>query len=148
VSFLIRPKPPSWADYNMFRSGEGWGHISQARAVKAIENALYWVSLYDGDPRDKTPTLVGFGRIIGDGALNYYIQDLIVHPAYRGRGAGSQLMQALMRWLQIYAKGATVGLMSVAGAEDFYAHYGFKSRPIGRLGAGMTLDISTSFESR
>jgi len=59
-----------------------------------------------------------------------------VHPAYRGRGAGSQLMQALMRWLQIYAKGATVGLMSVAGAEDFYAHYGFK-QPY-RLGWGLT----------
>jgi len=51
-------------------------------------------------------------------------------------------MQALMDWLKIHAKQATIGLLSVAGKEGFYKRFGFHVRPFGKFGAGMMCIIS------
>ena len=132
----IKQTPPSAQDFIDFRKSAEWGEITQTQALKAIENSLYWVSLY-GDGK-----CIGFGRIIGDGVLNFYIQDVIIDKAFRGLGGGEMIMQALMAWLKINAKLATIGLLSVAGKEDFYKRFGFTLRPQGKFGAGMMCIIS------
>lgn len=79
-------------------------------------------------------------RVIGDGGLVYYIQDVIVLPEYQGKGIGAQLMEAVMAYLRAHAQHKTiVGLMSAGGKEDFYRRYGFTLRPNEKLGAGMTI---------
>ena len=84
--------------------------------------------------------MIGFVRLIGDGALNFYIQDLIVSEVHRGKGIGADLLDELFVCLKgIVPNGATIGLMAVAGKEKLYESYGFQTRPAGRFGAGMTL---------
>ena len=41
--------------------------------------------------------LVGLIRIVGDGASIVYIQDLLVHPDFQGKGIGSALLGEVMR---------------------------------------------------
>lgn len=73
--------------------------------------------------------VVGMGRVVGDGALNFEIVDVAVDPAYQGRGYGRMLMQAIMEYLERDApKGAYITLM--ADVPELYEKFGFKlSRP-------------------
>ena len=41
--------------------------------------------------------LIGLIRIVGDGASIVYIQDLLVHPDFQGKGIGSVLLREVMR---------------------------------------------------
>ncbi|MGB3455485.1 MAG: GNAT family N-acetyltransferase [Litorimonas sp.] len=112
----------------------GWGEISQDVAKAALEGSLHTASLYVADE------LIAFGRVIGDGALNFYIQDVMVAPDYRGQGLGRRVMQALLDDVSESAPaGATVGLMSAKGKDAFYTAFGFETRPNPVSGAGMTL---------
>lgn len=133
------PKPEG---YDALRAHVGWNKAGQVRANKALMQSLHCVSLYDGD------ALIGFGRIIGDGAMNYYIQDVIVTSPYRGKGLGEKIMQSLMAWLaRNAAPDATIGLMSVAGVEPLYRRFGLLARPDGIFGAGMTRSVEPKGDS-
>jgi GNAT superfamily N-acetyltransferase len=79
--------------------------------------------------------VVACGRIVGDGGMYFYVQDVIVAPVYHGRGLGAQIMDAMIDYLRRTARpGAFVGLMAAQGAEGFYERYGFRRRPDDRPG--------------
>jgi len=40
--------------------------------------------------------LVGFGRVISDGAATAYINDMAVHPRYQRQGIGQRILELLM----------------------------------------------------
>jgi aralkylamine N-acetyltransferase len=72
--------------------------------------------------------LVGMGRTISDRASDAYIQDLIVHPEFRGKGIGTGLVQELVGRLQSDGLG-WIGLVAEAGTWDFYRRIGFADMP-------------------
>lgn len=131
--YIIIERLPSVADYNRLREVVGWGGYPDRVAAPALARSLYGVcALVDG-------AVVGMARVVGDGGLVYYIQDVIVEPPYQGRGIGAALMERVMAYLRAHAvSGAVVGLMAAYGKEGFYERYGFARRPSERLGAGMT----------
>lgn len=61
-----------------------------------------------------------------------HINNLAVHPAYRGRGVASQLLDAVL--VRAYAESVTVGYLEVRESNEaaaaLYTSYGFQ--PIGR----------------
>jgi GNAT superfamily N-acetyltransferase len=125
---------PTPADYNRLRQKVAWGEYDESVIAAALPRSLYAVCAWAGEE------LVGMARVIGDGGLVYYIQDLIVLPEHQGRGIGSAMMARLMAYVAAHASPNTiVGLMAARGKEPFYERYGFTARPTERLGAGMTL---------
>jgi len=125
---------PSPADYNRLRQAVGWGVYDEAVIEKALPNTLYCVCAFCDDE------MVGMARVIGDGGLVFYIQDVIVLPEFQRQGLGAQLMEAVMAFVRAQARHNTiVGLMSARGKEAFYERYGFTPRPTEKHGAGMTL---------
>lgn len=40
--------------------------------------------------------LIGVARAVGDGASILYVQDLLVHPEYQGKGVGSSLLKQML----------------------------------------------------
>ncbi|MGN1249403.1 MAG: GNAT family N-acetyltransferase [Candidatus Spyradocola sp.] len=83
---------------------------------------------------------LGIGRVIGDGARNFYLQDIYVHPDAQRRGIGSAIVNALLNWIKSSipsGRTATIGLMPATGKEPFYEHFGFSARPNARQGSGM-----------
>ncbi len=100
----------------------------------SLQNSLYWVCVL------KDQQVIGCGRVIGDGALCFYVQDIIVLPQYQGRGLGRRIMDKVMEYLRANAhRGGFVGLMAAKGAEGFYLKYGFMTRPTKDYGPGMIL---------
>jgi len=84
--------------------------------------------------------IIGMARIIGDGGIAYYIQDVIIKPEYQRQGIGKQLMDKVMDYIRAHANNnSVIGLMSAKGKEAFYTRYGFMIRPDDRLGNGMTM---------
>ncbi|MBU2923366.1 GNAT family N-acetyltransferase [Colwellia sp. 4_MG-2023] len=123
---------PLVEEFLNLRNKVGWGELEFNLAQTSLNNSLFHVTV-----RDKS-VLIGMGRIVGDGAMYFYIQDVIVDPSYQGTGVGSILMDQIENYLSVAAqKGSTVGLLAAKGKEDFYIRYDYMLRPSNTLGSGM-----------
>jgi GNAT superfamily N-acetyltransferase len=134
MKYEIIEKLPSAEEYNHLRQLVGWSVYDPEVIVSALPQTLYCVcALMNED-------IIGMARVIGDGGLVYYIQDVIVHPDYQRQGIGAKMMDRVMVYIGGHAsQNSIVGLMSAYGKESFYEKYGFTRRPTERLGCGMTL---------
>lgn len=120
--------------YLMLRHEVGWIELSREQAQKAIDNALYTLCAYmDGKP-------VGMGRVVGDGAVISYIQDLVVIPQAQRHNIGGTILKKLKEYVEAITMPGTrmmLCLMCAKGREQFYLDHGFTARPTEKLGPGM-----------
>jgi GNAT superfamily N-acetyltransferase len=116
-------RDPTVQEYQRLRRAVGWSEMTDEGVAAGLPNALYSVVL------EREGMAVGLGRIVGDGGLYFYLQDVIVLAEHRGLGLGAEIMDAMMAYLERAARpGAFVGLMAAVGAEPFYERYGFRRR--------------------
>lgn len=117
----------------------GWGRPDLQQIEIALKNTIYSISVeMDGK-------IIGMGRVVGDGARIFYIQDVVIHPDYQGMGIGTRIMENMLAYigkLPFSNCNIMVGLMSAKGKECFYEKFGFKKRPNKFQGNGMMLNIS------
>lgn len=130
--FRVYLDAPSVDEFNTLRELIGWGSIDSEMAHMSLDNSLFHVTIKNNTQ------LVAMGRIVGDGAMYFYVQDIVVHPVYQQLGLGHKIMQYIESYLSgVAKKGATVGLLSAKGKEGFYERFGYIKRPNDILGHGM-----------
>lgn len=79
---------------------------------------------------DEAGAIVAMGRVVGDGAFFFYVQDVAVHPQHRHRGLGTMVVERLQAQVTALAGGtAFLGLFSTPDAESLYQRTGFARRP-------------------
>lgn len=130
----IKTNEISLEEYLGIRKAVNWKRLSDTQARKVISNSLYMVGAYHED------RLVGMGRIVGDGAVICYVQDLIVLPEYQKKGVGSAILNKLIDFVKNIGENDTeimLCLMCAKGREYFYEKHGFIARPTDSLGPGM-----------
>ena len=93
---------------------------------RALKNNLYdVVALVDDE-------VVGMGRLVGDGVMYWYLQEIVVLPEYQGKGIGTAIVNKLLEYIAEHTeKGnlTSIGLTAAEGKEGFYERFGFsKSR--------------------
>jgi ribosomal protein S18 acetylase RimI-like enzyme len=134
LNYQLVEKLPTPEEYNQLRQSVGWGIYARDVILQALPNSLYCIcAVKDGE-------IIGMARIIGDGGIAYYIQDVILKPEYQRQGIGTQLMDKVMEFIRAHANNnSVIGLMAAKGKEAFYTRYGFTVRPDDRLGSGMTM---------
>ncbi len=136
-SLTFTSTPPAPAAFAQLRADCGWGLLPVDVARRAISGGLINITCHDGD------ILIGCGRVVGDGVIYFYLQDIIVHPSYQGRGIGRQIVERLvMESKQMIPSEGTIGLLAVHGKEAFYEQIGFTSRPTSTVGAGMSMHVT------
>lgn len=120
--------------YLKLREGVHFHKLSREQAQRGLDNSLYILVAY----KDKKP--VGMGRIVGDGAIICYVQDLIILPEAQREGIGGMILEKLKSFVVRQACEGTMvmfDLMCATGREEFYKKHGFISRPTDKLGPGM-----------
>jgi len=137
----IKFRQPTVNEYSYLRELVGWGVPVKEATEVSIEQSLFSVCL------EREGEIIGLGRIVGDGGLYFYVQDIIVKPEYRGLGYSRIIMGEVMKFIKVNAKkGSFVGLFAAKGTEGFYEKYGFFIRPNETFGAGMFYPIEKIIE--
>ena len=120
--------------YLDIRSAVNWRQLTRKQAESALGHSLIVVGAYEDGH------LVGMGRIVGDGAVICYVQDLIVRPEYQRKKVGSKVLSALITYVESLREEGSqmmLCLMCAKGREPFYEKHGFIARPTKELGPGM-----------
>jgi len=71
------------------------------------------------------------GRLVGDGARVFYIQDVFIKPEYQRRGIGKLIVAKLLEYIKsngVVNSNIMIGLMAAKGMEKFYSELGFRIR--------------------
>ncbi len=123
VDNVLKPE-----DFIRLRVTAGFADVPVEHARKALQNGLINVSaLKDGE-------LVGMGRLVGDGAMYWYLQEIVVLPEYQGMGIGTMIVNHLVDYaVKNSSTGTftTIGGVSARGKEGFYQKLGFEVIPNG-----------------
>ena len=128
----IRQGLPDLKTYLALKHAVGWPVPEPEAASAALANTGCGFLVQRDDQ------IIGMATVNGDGALYFYIQDVIIHPEFQHQGHGTRLLDAVMGHIDTQArKNAYIALFAAKGLEPFYARYGFMARPTEKYGAGM-----------
>lgn len=124
TSVQLYERLPTFDEYCALCVAVGWGQvINFAAAPQSLANSLYGVVALAGDRP------VGMGRLVGDGAIYFYVQDVAVDPLWREQGIGQQILQQLLTYVRHQAVGPVfVGLFATPLAKPLYERQGFAVR--------------------
>lgn len=123
---------PILNDFIELRALAGWENPCADLVKRSLDKSLFWATIYF----DKQ--LVAVGRVVGDGEMYFYIQDVLVHPEHQGKGHGKRIMVSINSYLDSACKpGSTIGLLAAKGKEGFYEKFGYLERDGNVLGLGM-----------
>ena len=122
-------------DFIRLKVATGFMDRPVEQVEKALKNGLFNVAAkHNGE-------VIGMGRLVGDGAMYWYLQEIIVLPKYQGQGIGKRIVNRLIEHIESTAIPGTkveVGLTAVKGKEPFYEKLGFS---LGSSGMKKWLDI-------
>ncbi|KAL8745290.1 MAG: hypothetical protein Q9184_007894 [Pyrenodesmia sp. 2 TL-2023] len=119
--YSISHATPSVETYISLRTHSGLTPFSVEASTRALPNTLFAVQImHEGQA-------IGMGRITGDAGCFFFISDICILPAHRGRGLAKAIMGALMAWLRANApRTAYVSLGADGRARELYAQFGFR----------------------
>ena len=109
------------------RQAVGWNRMEKELADPRLKS-YYHIAVYE----EENQNLIGFVDSISNGVTDAYIQDLMIHPDFQGKGLGSELMNKMIDYL----KKAGIYMISVLYDEslkDFYARFGFYNLLCGQM---------------
>lgn len=113
-------------DFIRLKVSAGFRERSVELVEKALENNLYDVVAVADEE------VIGMGRLVGDGVMYWYLQEIVVLPEYQGKGIGTAIVNKLLGYIKKHTEKeefTSVGLTAAEGKEGFYERFGFsKSR--------------------
>lgn len=92
VAIGVEDGPPTRDDLMALYGSVGWAAYTQdpEGLERAVTNSTYVAVLRDSD------RLVGLVRGMSDDVSIFYLQDIIVHPDFQGRGHGRELLEHIV----------------------------------------------------
>jgi GNAT superfamily N-acetyltransferase len=130
--YTFHEELPAGSRYNELRELVGWGALDPDAVARALPRSVFGVTArFKGE-------VIAFARVIGDGELCFYIQEVVVHPDHQKQGIATTFMEYIIEFLKKNAhKRSYIGVFTGKGLEGFYRRYGFWERPNDVMGAGM-----------
>ncbi|XP_065854579.1 histone acetyltransferase TAP1 isoform X1 [Euphorbia lathyris] len=116
----------------------GWPRRPLSKLAAALKNSYMVVTLHsvrkspesEGNDQKK---LIGMARATSDHAFNATIWDVLVDPAYQGRGLGKALIEKVIRAL-LQRDIGNITLFADSKVVEFYQNLGFQPDPEGIKG--------------
>ena len=125
---------PAVDEYRDLRVRAGLSPKTAEAAERGLPATFHAVCVRDGE------ALVGMGRVVGDGGLNFEVVDMAVDPDYQRQGMGSRIMEMLMGYLGESAPAsAYVSMIADDGAPALYEKFGFRPTAPGSIGMAISI---------
>ncbi|KAF1804300.1 acyl-CoA N-acyltransferase [Mucor lusitanicus] len=122
MGYTVLEEPPSAKVHCDIRKRAGLTPKSIEVAEKALPLTLYGVSII----HDEDQSVVGMGRLIGDGHLFLQVVDIGVLPEHQKKGLGKLIMKALVDWIdKNTTRDCYVSLLADGDAHLLYQKFGF-----------------------
>ena len=96
---------------------------AENRPAEVIERAMQNSACF-GIALEGSETLAGFARVITDHATTFYLCDVVVDPACRGRGLGKALLGHILSRPEYMG---LRGFLITRDAHGFYRPFGFET---------------------
>jgi GNAT superfamily N-acetyltransferase len=121
MSIEIVQRLPTVAEFSAITAAVGFKpHAEEAIAIGLANSWCAVCALSDG-------VVVGVGRIVGDGALHFYLTGIMIVPEFQRQGIGTRIVEVLLdRVKEIPYANTLVEALPLPGLESFYARFGFK----------------------
>ena len=121
IGWRLERRVATPGEHRRLAEAVGWGEAFDWASLPAsLDRSLAGVVAIAGG------NVVGMGRLVGDGVMYFYVQDVAVEPAWQGRGVGQAIVEALLAWIAATAPAtAFVGLFATAEAMPLYRRNGF-----------------------
>jgi GNAT superfamily N-acetyltransferase len=139
-SLVLGPDALTPASMAALTAAAGWPARPPDRLAAALAGSYLCAGVVltplesgGGGENSSPPILVGAARATSDAAFNATLWDVLVHPAVRGRGVGTALVERVTAAL-LEAGLGNVTLFSSPGALPFYGGLGFEADPEGIRG--------------
>ena len=132
--FTVHENTLSAATFIDLYASVGWTPPLPEQVETALRHSAFTVYVSKGDQP------IGMGRVIGDGAISYFVKDVAVRPDYQGRGVGRLMMNAILDYIRAAVPAGyhiSLELISSEGMEPFYEAFGFGQKPGDGMGHGM-----------
>ncbi|MGP7817910.1 GNAT family N-acetyltransferase [Niallia sp. 01092] len=122
--YKVISRLPTYEEYRKLCVSVGWDYMNFEIAKEAIENSVFAVIVVYKEE------VVGMARIVGDGKMYFYFQDIVVSPEHQKKGVGKKLMNQLFIYLKENAPiPAFIGLFATKEGAGLYEKFGFKEPP-------------------
>jgi len=127
-SFLTQPTDAQLDDILALYRLAGWWQSAgiedrDRRQVRGIVGGSHCFLIAAETQAPEAP-VIGMGRSISDGASDAYIQDVVVAPAFRGRGIATEIINRIVRRLQDDGI-EWIGLVAERNTQKLYEPLGF-----------------------
>ena len=76
-------------DLSDLRESVGWNRMEEEYG-NPLMTSYYHIAVYEKD------NMIGYIDCVSNGVTDAYIQDLMVHPEYQGKGVGTELMNQML----------------------------------------------------
>lgn len=122
-------------DFIRLFESAGWGKVPQDMVETSLANSYATFSVKSGDK------VIAMARLLGDGALSFFLKDLVVEPECQGSGIGRVLLTHVEEYIRAQLKPGWQGylqLMSAKEKEPFYQKLGYVAHSHEHSGAGMS----------
>lgn len=128
---------PTPSEFRALRAQTDWGVPDHAVTEAVLKHSFSGVvAIENGEA-------IAMARMVGDGCLILYIQDVIISTSHRSQGLGRSLLQALLdEAAKDCLPSCTIGLFAATGQAGFYEKLGFGIRQNPAYGPGMHATLS------
>ena len=119
--YEIKNNIPTLEEYKYLCDSVGWTNYMNFEVAEiSLQNSIYCITVKDNNQ------IIGMGRIVGDGAIYFYIQDIVVHQLSKEWywKENNEYFSRILKWE--YSDKAFIGLFASQGKTSFYEKYDFK----------------------
>lgn len=131
-NYTIIHSTPTVETYRYLRTAAGLSPKTIEAAERGLPNTLFGVQIVCDN------TVIGMGRVIGDGGTFYQVVDIAVLPEYQGQGVGKKIMAEISDYIDHEVpESGYVSLLADGQAQQLYQQFGFSLTAPASVGMGL-----------
>jgi len=121
MKYHVLEQPIPIEAYRALRAASGLSAKSVAAAEAGLKNTLYSVMVKNHE------TVIGMGRLVGDGGTACQVVDICVLPENQNQGVGKMILSHIMHYVDHHLPDTCyVSLIADGDAKYLYEKFGFQ----------------------